>query len=209
MNAVGCVVVNMAADGIQCCNRGLILAAAAASAEGEASLSAEELAEVYDLMLTHGFREAHVQQACRRGPARSAACIMRCIQHAQTLLHVCVLDSSAIFLLNQGSIPTPSPVLFGPRGACKRYAVAQAVFKEGAVAEEAALDWLCVHVDAAGLPRRFAGAARSLAAGAGIRVVAKADEEAAAAQTVWQPMVTRPFPSVAPLDILYTEQSQH
>ena len=48
------------------------------------------------------------------------------------------------------------------------------------MSEEAVLDWLCLHVDPAALPRRFAGAARSAAAGAGVRVVAKADEQAAA-----------------------------
>lgn len=52
----------------------------------------------------------------------------------------------------------------------------------GGACEAALLDWLCVHVEPGALPRRFAGAARSLKAGAGIKVVAKADEEAAAAR---------------------------
>lgn len=56
----------------------------------------------------------------------------------------------------------------------------------GDASEEAVLDWLCLHLDPADLPRRFAGAAQSRAAAAGIRVVAKADEAAAAARR-WAP----------------------
>lgn len=52
----------------------------------------------------------------------------------------------------------------------------------GEVSEEAVLDWLCLHLDPADMPRRFAGAAQSRAAAAGIKVVAKADEAAAAAR---------------------------
>ena len=46
----------------------------------------------------------------------------------------------------------------------------------GEVSEEAALDWLCLHVDPTQLPRRFAGNARGRAAAAGVKVLAKADE---------------------------------
>ena len=48
------------------------------------------------------------------------------------------------------------------------------------ICEEAALDWLCLHTDPARLPRRFAGSARSHAAAAGVRVLAKAEARAAA-----------------------------
>ena len=46
----------------------------------------------------------------------------------------------------------------------------------GEVSEEAALDWLCLHVDPAQLPRRFAGHARGRAAAAGVKVLATADK---------------------------------
>ncbi|CAL8464644.1 g4179 [Coccomyxa elongata] len=68
----------------------------------------------------------------------------------------------------------------------------------GDISEEAVLDWLCLHLDPADMPRRFAGAAQSRAAAAGIKIVAKANEAAAAARreegrraqelhTEWQP----------------------
>ncbi|BDA49474.1 Putative ATP-dependent RNA helicase DHX57 at C-terminar half [Coccomyxa sp. Obi] len=112
-----------------------IISSKAKNPAGKAT--AEELAQVYDTMLGHGFKKEHVQQA---------------------------LQSLA----------------------------------GGNISEEAVLDWLCLHVDPADLPRRFAGAAQSRAAAAGIKVVAKADEAAAAArreqarkaqelQTAWQP----------------------
>ena len=46
----------------------------------------------------------------------------------------------------------------------------------GEVSEEAALDWLCLHVDPAQLPRRFAGNARGRASAAGVKVLATADK---------------------------------
>jgi hypothetical protein len=119
-------------------------------AGGRAAISADELAEVYDIMLTHGFREEHVQralQACTAPAFLPAACSLIMVPW-----RVVVLIKRA----------------------------AQAVSREGVVSEEAVLDWLCLHVDPGALPRRFAGAARSLRASAGIRVVAKADEQAAA-----------------------------
>ena len=50
------------------------------------------------------------------------------------------------------------------------------------ITQEAALDWICLHVDPAHLPRRFAGSARSHAAAAGVRVLAKAEKRARARQ---------------------------
>jgi hypothetical protein len=48
------------------------------------------------------------------------------------------------------------------------------------ITEEAALDWLCLHLDPKDLPRRFAGVSH-LRNGAGpVRLVAKADPNAAA-----------------------------
>jgi hypothetical protein len=58
----------------------------------------------------------------------------------------------------------------------------QAAAAGGDASEQAVLDWLCLHVDPADLPRRFAGAAASRAAPASIKVVSKADEAAAAAR---------------------------
>ena len=57
----------------------------------------------------------------------------------------------------------------------------------GDASEEAVLDWLCLHLDPADLPRRFAGAAQSRAAAAGLRVVGQAAEAAAAARR-WAPI---------------------
>ena len=37
--------------------------------------SVEELAEVYDIMLTHGFREEHVQQALQASEALQQICL--------------------------------------------------------------------------------------------------------------------------------------
>ena len=48
------------------------------------------------------------------------------------------------------------------------------------MSEEALLDWLCLHVDPADLPKRFVGESLSRKAAAGIKVMAKADEELAA-----------------------------
>ena len=48
------------------------------------------------------------------------------------------------------------------------------------MSEEALLDWLCLHVDAADLPKRFVGESVSRKAAAGIKVMAKADEQRAA-----------------------------
>ena len=48
------------------------------------------------------------------------------------------------------------------------------------MSEEALLDWLCLHVDAADLPKRFVGESVSRKAAAGIKVMSKADEQRAA-----------------------------
>jgi hypothetical protein len=48
------------------------------------------------------------------------------------------------------------------------------------MSEEALLDWLCLHVDPADLPKRFAGESMSRRAAAGIKVMSIADEEVAA-----------------------------
>lgn len=48
------------------------------------------------------------------------------------------------------------------------------------MSEEALLDWLCLHLDPADLPKRFVGESTSRKAAAGIKVMAKADEELAA-----------------------------
>ena len=48
------------------------------------------------------------------------------------------------------------------------------------MSEEALLDWLCLHVDAADLPKRFVGESVSRKAAAGVKVMAKADEQRAA-----------------------------
>ncbi|CAK0787622.1 hypothetical protein CVIRNUC_010844 [Coccomyxa viridis] len=50
----------------------------------------------------------------------------------------------------------------------------------GDMSEEALLDWLCLHVDAADLPKRFVGESVSRKAAAGVKVMAKADEQRAA-----------------------------
>ena len=47
------------------------------------------------------------------------------------------------------------------------------------MSEEALLDWLCLHVDATDLPKRFVGESVSRKAAAGIKVMAKADEQRA------------------------------
>jgi len=48
------------------------------------------------------------------------------------------------------------------------------------MSEEALLDWLCLHVDPADLPKRFVGESQSRKAAAGIKVMAIADEKLAA-----------------------------
>ena len=48
------------------------------------------------------------------------------------------------------------------------------------MSEEALLDWLCLHVDPADLPKRFVGESISRKAAAGIKVMSIADEELAA-----------------------------
>ena len=48
------------------------------------------------------------------------------------------------------------------------------------LSEEALLDWLCLHVDPADLPKHFAGESMSRRAAAGIKVMSIADEEVAA-----------------------------
>lgn len=58
----------------------------------------------------------------------------------------------------------------------------QAVAGKGDMSEDVLLDWLCLHVDPAELPRRFAGNAPSRAAPSSIKVVSKADEAAASAR---------------------------
>eukprot|EP00884_Botryococcus_braunii_P002000 jgi/Botrbrau1/11800/Bobra.0224s0007.1 len=55
------------------------------------------------------------------------------------------------------------------------------------ITEDAALDWLCLHLDPKELPRRFAGNAGSRSTAGPVRVLAKADPRAAARRgiTVW------------------------
>ena len=48
------------------------------------------------------------------------------------------------------------------------------------MSEEALLDWLCLHVDPADLPKRFAGESMSRRAAAGIKVMSIADDKVAA-----------------------------
>ena len=47
----------------------------------------------------------------------------------------------------------------------------------GGLAEEAALDWLCLHLDSAEMPRRLAGSAQPKTELAGVKVMAKAAQE--------------------------------